>query len=81
MKFVSRQAVQSIGHVLVGMDVVDAIAMVPTERRQVPWPPGWYFDDVPVQDVLVERVYIPEPFTVLLLGLGGSVLLRRGALS
>ncbi|HIJ66884.1 MAG TPA: PEP-CTERM sorting domain-containing protein [Planctomycetes bacterium] len=55
------------GEVVAGMDVVDAIAQVPTHSTNG-------LDDVPAEPVIIESAtVIPEPATILLLGLGGMV--------
>jgi len=60
------------GEVVAGMDVVDAIAQVSTHYVN----PG--LQDVPDEPVVIERAtIIPEPATILLLGLGSIVFVRR----
>jgi len=59
------------GEVVAGMDVVDAIAQVPTHSTND-------MDDVPTEPVIIEKAtVIPEPATIILLGLGSIVFVRR----
>jgi len=59
------------GEVLTGMDVVDAIAQVPTHSTNG-------LDDVPAEPVIIESAtVIPEPATILLLGFGCLALVRK----
>ncbi|RKY11223.1 MAG: peptidyl-prolyl cis-trans isomerase [Planctomycetota bacterium] len=59
------------GEVVSGMDVVDAIAQVPTHSTNG-------MDDVPDEPVIIEKAtVIPEPATILLLGLGSIVFGRK----
>ncbi len=59
------------GEVLTGMEVVDAIAQVTTHSTND-------MDDVPVDPVIItSATVIPEPATILLLGLGCLAFVRR----
>jgi peptidyl-prolyl cis-trans isomerase A (cyclophilin A)/peptidyl-prolyl cis-trans isomerase B (cyclophilin B) len=59
------------GEVISGMDVVDAIAQVSTHSING-------LDDVPDNPVIIESAtVIPEPATIILLGLGGMLFVRR----
>ncbi len=44
------------GKIVEGMDVVDAISLVPTHSVEAPWPPNPTFDDVPVTPVIINEV-------------------------
>jgi len=59
------------GEVVLGMDIVDAIAQVPTHSTNG-------MSDVPEEPVIIEKAtVIPEPATILLLGLGSIVFVRK----
>jgi cyclophilin family peptidyl-prolyl cis-trans isomerase len=58
------------GEVVAGMDVVDAIAQVPTHSTNG-------MNDVPEEPVIIEKAtVIPEPATIILLGLGSVLFVR-----
>jgi cyclophilin family peptidyl-prolyl cis-trans isomerase len=60
------------GEVVSGMDVVDAIAQVSTHYENDA------LKDVPDEAVVIEKAtVIPEPATIMLLGLGSIVFLRK----
>ncbi len=44
------------GRIVEGMDVIDDMAAVETHSEQVPWDPNVVFDDVPVEDILINEV-------------------------
>ena len=45
------------GHVIEGMDVVDAIASVPVQPRRAH---GQYFEAVPEEPIIIHRAFIEE---------------------
>ncbi len=72
------QAYAVFGEVTFGLNVIDAIAGV-TYGTEVSPNMGWQMQNVPVDDVIINSVYItvPEPATIIVLGMGGLSLLKR----
>lgn len=66
------------GEVVLGMDVVDAIAQTPVHDIYYPDGVTVKYGSVPETPVIIESAtVIPEPATIILLGLGSMLFVRR----